>query len=120
VFSDTLIIEIDENSDRIIRNLRIFDKEIILKDFDFCGAFEYLHKEIKEKYTIKICAFCKKSSWNPYGGVDFFNHLCFNEFSEEYNKLDVRNKNNISYLMNKNIEKYKNVYLIGSCNDYEE
>jgi hypothetical protein len=55
-------------------------KEIIYKDYDLLDAFEILYNEINQDYLVRICAFCKKSCWNPYGGVDFLNHLCFNEF----------------------------------------
>jgi hypothetical protein len=120
IFSDNLFIEIDDNNRKTIRKLKLLDKEIVVNGWDLLGAFNNLHREIKQNYTVQICAFCKKSCWNPYGGTDFFNHLCFKEFMEEYYKLDIKNKENISGLMNKNTGKYKSVYLINSCNDYRE
>jgi hypothetical protein len=120
LFSDNLFIEIDDNNGETTRKLKIFDKEIIVNGWDLVGAFNNLHREIKQNYTVKICAFCKKSSENPYGGIDFFNHLCFKEFAEENYKLDIKNKENIGGLMNKNPGEYKSVYLIDSCNDYKE
>jgi hypothetical protein len=120
LFFDNLFIEIDDTNGETIRKLKLFDKEIIVNGWDLVGAFNNLHREIKQNYTVKMCAFCKKSCWNPYGGIDFFNHLCFKEFAEEYYKLDIKNKETISALMNKSTGKYKNVYLINSCNDYRE
>jgi hypothetical protein len=120
LFSDNLFIEIDDNNRETTRKLKVFDKEIIVNGWDLVGAFHNLHQEIKQNYMVKICAFCKKSSWNPYGGIDFFNHLCFKEFAEEYYKLDIKNKETTGSLMNKNSGKYKSVYLINSCNDYLE
>jgi hypothetical protein len=120
MFSDNLFIEIDDNNGKTIRKLKLFDIEITVNGWDLVGAFYNLHREIKQNYTVQMCAFCKKSCWNPYGGIDFFNHLCFKEFAEEYYKLDIKNKENISGLMNKNTGKYKSVYLINSCNDYRE
>jgi hypothetical protein len=117
---DNLFVEIDDNNGETIRKLNLFDKEIIVNGWDLVGAFNNLHRKIKQNYTVKMCAFCKKSCWNPYGGIDFFNHLCFKEFEEEYYKLDIKNKEAIGCLMNKNMEKYKSVYLINSCNDYRE
>jgi hypothetical protein len=118
--SDNLFIEINDDNRKTVRKLQLFDKEIIVNGWDLVGAFYNLHREIKQNYTVKMCAFCKKSCWNPYGGTDFFNHLCFKELAEEYYKLDIKNKESVGGLMNKNMGKYKSVYLINSCNDYRE
>jgi hypothetical protein len=84
------------------------------------NSFDELYKEINKKYEIKICAFCKNSCWNPYGGTDFCNHLCFKIFSNEYYKINNRSKMEIVKLMEKYTGKHENVYLINSCEEYME
>ena len=103
-----------------IRKLEFLDEELVVNDFDLLGAFEKLFENVKQNYMIKICAVCKKSSWHPYGAIDFFHHLCFKEFAIEYYKMCVKDKMNLMSLMDKNAGKYKNVYLTSFCNEYEE
>jgi hypothetical protein len=103
-----------------IKKIKLLDYEVIVKYNDWVEAFNDLQRKFKENYRVKICAFCKKSSWNPYGGADFFNLLCFKNFTEEYNQLNIKDKMNIGNLMNKNKGKFNFVYLISSCNEYVE
>jgi hypothetical protein len=118
--AETLHVEMNNKNGHIAKTLKIPDKEIVVNNDDISGAFEKLYNEINKEYTIKICAFCKNSCWNPYGGTDFFNHLFFKEFTNEYYKINTKDKMEIVKLMEKNKDKYKNVYLTNSCNEYKE
>ncbi|MDR0747543.1 MAG: hypothetical protein LBE89_06610 [Helicobacteraceae bacterium] len=118
--SKNIFIEMDNKNGEMKNKLKFIDKEIVYKNYDLLNAFERLYTEINHDYLIRICAFCKKSCWNPYGGSDFCNHLCFKEFSEEYNKIETKDKLTIAEILNKNIDKYRNVYLTYSCNEYME
>lgn len=121
IISERLSVEMDDKNNHTIRTLKIFNKETIINNFDMLEAFEKLYNEINKEYAIKICAFCKNLCWNPYGGTDFFNCLCFKEFADEYYKIDTKYKMNIVELMGKNKGKYnKNVYLTNYCNEYIE
>jgi hypothetical protein len=115
---ENIVIEMIDKESNTTRKIKILNKEIIVKKHNLLGAFDELYENIKEKYTLKICAFCKKSSWNPYGG-DFFNHLCFKEFSEDYYKINRNNKTEIAKLMGENNGKWKSIYLTHFCNEYE-
>ena len=123
-FCENIIIEINNSDDNIIGKLRFLDYDTgnicDVKSWDVFSAFDKLHGKIKQNFIVKICAFCKKSSYNPYGGIDFFSHLCFNECAEEFCKLDLKNKFTIGPLMNNNKGKFKNVSLTSSCNEYME
>jgi hypothetical protein len=115
-----MIIEMENKNSKNTQKIRLFDKESNIYGDNFLDAFEKLYKEINKDYVIKICTYCKKSCWNPYGGSDFINQLCFNKFSEEYYKIDTKDKMNISKLMNDNDKKYKQVCMVDSCNEYVE
>jgi hypothetical protein len=118
-FLENMIVEIIDKENNTIRKIKIFDNEIVVKRSDLLEAFDELYETIKEKYIFKICVFCKKSSWNPYSGNDFYNHLCFREFAKNYYKIDRNNKIEIVKLMEENNRKYKSTYLTYFCNEYE-
>jgi hypothetical protein len=118
--TETLYVEINNKNGRTTRILRILGKEIAAENYDILGAFEKLYNEVNKEYIIKICAFCKNSCWNPYGGTDFYHHLCFKEFADEYCRIDIKDKMNIVRLMEKNKGKYNNVYLTNYCDEYME
>jgi hypothetical protein len=118
--SEKLFIEMDDKNNQTTTTLKILDKEIVITDFYILEGFEKLYEEIHKEYTVKICAFCKNLCWNLYGGVDFFNCLCFKEFADEYYKIDENYKMNILKLMEKNKDKYKFVHLTNCCGEYIE
>jgi hypothetical protein len=119
--SEKIIIEI-ENYDEVVKKLRLFDTEIFIindcTELDcLVGAFEELYDKIKNDYTIEICVFCKNSGYNPCsGGVEYYNHVCYKEFTENYSKLDNKDKLNIEPLVTKKAL----VCLTDSCNKFVE
>jgi hypothetical protein len=116
--TETLYVEMNNKNGRTEMTLRILDKEIVANNYNILDAFEKLYNEVNKEHTIKICAFCKNSCWNPYGGTDFYHHLCFKEFADEYYEINVKDKMSIVQLMEKNKSKYYNVYLTNYCDEY--
>jgi hypothetical protein len=114
-----MTIELINENNKNYKKLKILDKEIVIKENDYTDSFEKIYDEIKDKYIIKICSYCKKSNWNPYGGSDFINQICFKNIFDEFNKIEIKNKNNVGHLIaiNNNI---KNVLLTEYCKEYNE
>jgi hypothetical protein len=114
-----LTIELINENNKNYQKLKIFDKEVIIKENNYTNAFEKIYNDIKDKYIIKICVYCKKSNWNPYGGNDFVNQVCFKNIFEEFNKIETKDKNNVGHLMAIN-NNFKNVLLTEWCKEYKE
>ena len=114
-----MIIDIKNDNNKKYQKLRVFDKEIVIKDYAYTNLFEKIYDDIKDKYAIKICAYCKKSFWDPYGGNNFIHQVCFKNIFDEFNKIETKNKNSVGYLMaiNKN---FMSVLLTECCKEYEE
>jgi hypothetical protein len=114
-----IIVELKNENKKYSQKLKIMDIEITLNEWAYANAFEKIYDQIKDKYILKICACCKKSHWNPYGGSDFLNQLCFKDSFDEYNEIEIKDKTNVGKLMAVN-NNFKNVLLTDYCKEYEE
>jgi hypothetical protein len=114
-----MIIEIKNYNNKNYQKIKILDREIIINENNYINSFEKIYSDIKDKYIIKICIYCRKSHWNPYGGNDFINQICFKNIFDEFNKIETKNKNSVGYLMAIN-NNFQNVLLTECCKEYKE
>ncbi|WP_276378744.1 hypothetical protein [Flavobacterium sp. H4147] len=82
--------------------------------------FEKLQNQLDEYYCLEICSNCENSIWNPYGGNDFFNHLCFKKEAREFQAIKEKNKQSIgSFMKFKENKNFENVQLTDYCVQFE-
>ena len=117
---ESIIIEMDNKDSETRQTLKMFDTEITVNDFYLEGAFNTLYREVNEKYSVKICAFCTNSFGAAFGEVEFCNQLCFEKISGEYREIAKKTKYAILELMAKHPGTCRNVYLTCSCNKFME
>lgn len=72
-------------------------------------ALGEIWKKLQDRYHIEICACCKNSCTNPYGGIAFASQLCFKAIKEQFWGLDKVDKASISSLTHQNLHDIKNV-----------
>ncbi len=72
-------------------------------------ALGEIWKKLRDRYHIEICACCKNSCTNPYGGIAFTSQLCFKAIKEQFWGLDKVDKASISSLTHQNLHDIKNV-----------
>jgi hypothetical protein len=114
-----LIIELEHNGKEltIICSLLEEESEKVLY-YDIEIAINNIQK--KSNYFIKICACCKYSFWNPYGGSAFINHLCFRKDFEKFQSIKEKGKFTVGAIMKYDEDRnFDFVYLIDSCKYYK-
>jgi len=83
-------------------------------------VFDELQKQLKGNYIMEICSNCKNSSWHPYGGNEFFNHLCFKTEAEAFQAIEIKNKMSVGGFMKYDNDKnFELVQLTDYCNKFE-
>ena len=83
-------------------------------------AFRELQTQLKHRYSMEICSNCKNSSWHPYGGYEFFNHLCFEKESIAFQSIENKDKMSVGGFMKYNNNKnFELVQLTDYCNKFE-
>ena len=70
-----LCIEMEHNEKSVKRTYRLLGGESSV--FDMEAAFVEIQVQLKGSYCMETCSNCRNSFWNPYGGCEFFNQLCF-------------------------------------------
>ena len=83
-------------------------------------AFRELQTQLKNDYSMEICSNCKNSSWHPYGGNEFFNHLCFEKESIAFQFIENKTKTSVGGFMKYgNDENWELVQLTDYCDKFE-
>jgi len=99
---------------------KIFDLGMTLRGFGLDYAFEELQKQLAGHYCMETCANCKKSFGNPYGGNEFFNHLCFKSEAEAFQAIVNKDKRSVGNFMKYDNDKnFQLVQLTDYCDKFE-
>jgi hypothetical protein len=89
-------------------------------DPDLEEAFAQLQKQLAGQYCMETCSNCRNSFWNPYGGSDFFNHLCFKSESKAFQAIANKGKESvIDFIKYDNEQNWRTVRLTDYCNEFE-
>jgi hypothetical protein len=77
-----------------------------------------LQEKLDSAMLIEICACCKKSHWNPYGGSDFFNQVCLKSAAEEYFALENKDdKKSLGHFMMTH-PNFERTWLVNHCEEF--
>jgi len=91
--------------------------------FDWEIGFQEVQDKLADCYCMETCSNCKNSWWNPYGGNEFFNQLCFVIDAEAFQAIKDKNKDSISRFMKykkyDNYDNFQRVQLTDYCDKFE-
>lgn len=111
-------IEMEHDGKRVTRRCCLLDKES--ENFDMECAFVEMQEQLKEYCQMEICSNCRNSFWNPYGGNEFFNQLCFKSESEKFQSLKDKDRMTVMHFMKFGEDKnFENVQLTDFCKAFE-
>ncbi len=83
---------------------------------DITDALQEIQNQLRDTFILEICACCKNSSRNPYGGVPFFNHLCFRNDKKLFWVLKDKSKYTVAPFMND--AKWESTYVTYRCEEF--
>ena len=83
---------------------------------DITDALQEIQNQLKDTFVLEICAVCKNSNRNPYGGVPFFNHLCFRNNKESFWALKDKYKHTVGSFMDD--AKWESTYVTYRCEEF--
>ena len=92
----------------------------ISSNSDLEAAFHEIQSELSPSYIMRTCSNCKNSTFNPYGGNEFFNQLCFVKEAKEFQKIESKAKMSIVEFMKfENERNFDSVLLTHTCEKFE-
>ncbi len=92
----------------------------ISENFDMEVAFGEVQSQLIECYRMETCSNCKNSFWNPYGGSEFFNQLCFKKEAKAFQAIKDKDKMTVVRFMKYDNDKnFQNVRLTDYCEEFE-
>ncbi|MDR2920355.1 MAG: DUF6304 family protein [Tannerella sp.] len=93
---------------------------VISENFDMEVAFGEVQSKLAACYRMETCSNCKNSFWNPYGGSDFFNQLCFKKEAKAFQAIQDKDKMAVVHFMKYDDDKnFQNVRLTDYCEKFE-
>jgi hypothetical protein len=113
-----LIIEMIHNGKNLTLSCSLLEEKS--ENFD-SENLEIALNNLQEKsnYFINICACCKNSNWNPYGGMVFLNQLCFRNDSEKFQNMKLKTKYTVASIMKDDADRnFDLVWLTDNCKYY--
>jgi hypothetical protein len=86
-------------------------------------ALGEVQAQLAECYCMEICTKYKNSWWNPYGGNEFFNQLCFVSETEAFQAIKDKHKSSVADFMKykkyDNYDNFQRVLLTDYCDKFE-
>lgn len=112
-----LCVEMIHNGKDLKRTCRLFGAASSV--FDMESALVEIQEQLKDSYCMETCSNCRNSFWNPYGGNEFFNQLCFRSEAEAFQAIEEKDKMSIVRFMKyDNDRNFQNVQLTAFCDEF--